>query len=98
MAKKYSTASSTPKRGELDKEEQSSMPLTRPNFMLMAAAGAAIVIGFLLMIGSSTTVDSFDADIFSVRRTVIGPTIAFLGFIFMGFAIMYSPRKKSAGK
>ncbi|MDE6415542.1 MAG: DUF3098 domain-containing protein [Duncaniella sp.] len=74
------------------------MPLTRSNFILMAAAGAAIVIGFLLMLGSSTTVDNFDESIFSVRRTVVGPTIAFLGFIFMGFAIMYSPRKKSSEK
>ncbi|WP_304507831.1 DUF3098 domain-containing protein [Duncaniella muris] len=31
---------------------------------------------------------------FSVRRVVVGPTIAFLGFIFMGFAIMYSPKRK----
>lgn len=74
------------------------MPLTRPNFLLMAVAGAAIVIGFLLMLGSATTVDHFDADIFSVRRTIVGPTVAFLGFIFMGFAIMYSPRKKTSAE
>ncbi len=96
MAQKYT--SPTPKRGELIKEDSSAMPLTRINFILMAAAGAAIVLGFLLMLGSATTVDNFDESIFSTRRTVIGPTIAFLGFIFMGFAIMYSPRKKSSDK
>ncbi len=93
MATNYNS-SRTPATDRLDRELPSQMALTRLNFILMAAAGAVIVIGFLLMLGSATTVDSFDPDIFSTRRIVIGPTLAFLGFIFMGFAIMYSPRKK----
>ncbi|MDE5693524.1 MAG: DUF3098 domain-containing protein, partial [Duncaniella sp.] len=36
----------------------------------------------------------FNPDIFSARRVVVCPTIAILGFIFMGVAIMYSPKKK----
>ncbi|MCM1163987.1 MAG: DUF3098 domain-containing protein [Muribaculaceae bacterium] len=71
------------------------MPLLPANFKLMAIAGAVIVLGFLLMAGGSTGWDVFNPDIFSARRIVVGPTIAFLGFIFMGFAIMYSPRKKN---
>lgn len=70
------------------------MPLTGKNFKLMAAAGLTIIIGFLLMAGGSTTVDNFNPDIFSTRRIIIGPTVAFLGFIFMGVAIMWSGRKK----
>ncbi|WP_300933729.1 DUF3098 domain-containing protein [uncultured Duncaniella sp.] len=31
---------------------------------------------------------------FSTRRIVVGPTIAFLGFIFMGVGIMFSRNKK----
>lgn len=77
----------------LIKEEKSTMPLTRINFILMAVAGLAIIVGFLLMAGGSSTVDSFNPDIFSARRIIIGPGIAFLGFIFMGFAIMYSGKK-----
>lgn len=61
----------------------------------MAGAGAAIVIGFLLMLGPSTTAAGFEPDIFSTRRIVVGPGLAFLGFLFMAFAIIYRPRKKN---
>lgn len=79
---------------KLDKEPQSQMPLLGGNFKLMAIAGAVIVIGFLLMAGGASGIETFNDDIFSARRVVVGPTIAFLGFIFMGFAIMYNPKKK----
>ena len=87
----------TPKKQtdeRLIRESGSQMPLRRINFILMAAAGAAIVLWFLLMTGSATEWETFNPDIFSARRVVVGPTLAFLGFLFMGFAIMYSPRKK----
>lgn len=78
----------------LIKESESSMPLLRQNFVLMAIAGAMIVGGFLLMVGGASDWGSFNPDIFSTRRVVVGPAIAFLGFIFMGVAIMYSPKEK----
>lgn len=77
---------------QLDKETKQEFPLVRSNFIMMAIAGAAIIIGFLLMLGGSTTAEGFNPDIFSTRRIVIGPAITFLGFAFMGFAIIY--RKK----
>ncbi len=70
------------------------LPLTRLNFILMAAAAVVIVIGFLLMTGAPSGQDSFNPDIFSSRRIVAGPTIAFLGYIFMGAAIMWPSRRK----
>lgn len=75
-------------------ETRAEFPLTRTNFILMAIAGAAIVIGFLLMLGPKTTAAGFEPDIFSTRRIVIGPALAFLGFVFMGFGIIYRPKKK----
>lgn len=68
--------------------ERRAFPLMKINFILMACAAAVIIIGFLLMLGAPTGTE-FNPDIFSVRRTVVGPTIAFLGFIFMGFGIIY---------
>ncbi|MDE5665820.1 MAG: DUF3098 domain-containing protein [Duncaniella sp.] len=91
----YNTA---PKRDEdesrLLKENESSLPLLKTNFILMAIAGILIVAGFCLMAGGATDWDAFNPDIFSTRRIVVGPSIAFIGFIFMGFAIMYSPKGK----
>lgn len=59
----------------------------------MAAAGAMIVLGFVLMLGEPSG-DTFNPDIFSTRRIVVGPTISFLGYIFMGVAIMWHCRCK----
>ena len=67
-------------------------PLQRINFILMAVSAAIIVLGFLLMLGKGSTPEAFNPDIFSTRRIVVGPTIAFLGFIFMGAAIIYRPK------
>ena len=71
-------------------------PLHRINLILMAIAGAMIVLGFILMTGDSTTMESFNPDIFSTRRIIVGPTIAFLGFIFMGVGIIYRSKKEKA--
>jgi hypothetical protein len=45
------------------------------------------------MLGSSSTPEEFNPDIFSTRRIIVGPTIAFLGFLFMGFGIIYRSKK-----
>lgn len=84
----------TEERG-ISYETPQQFPLTKKNFIFMAIAGAMIVIGFLLMLGGGTTTESFNADIFSTRRTVIGPTVAFLGFVAMGIAIVIKPKGAS---
>lgn len=78
---------------ELVKEASIRFPLARRNFIFMIGAGALILIGFLLMLGSGSTPEKFNPDIFSTRRIVIGPTLAFLGFVFMGIAIIIKPGK-----
>ena len=77
------------KRNEFD-----TLPLGRNNFIMMAVAGAMIVIGFLLMLGGSSTEEAFNPDIFSTRRIVVGPLLSFLGFVLMAVAIMF--RKNSS--
>lgn len=79
------------------RETQSQLPLKRINFILMGIAAVMIVAGFLLMTGAPATAEEFNPDIFSTRRIVVGPTIAFLGFVFMGVAIMWNDRRKSDG-
>ncbi len=78
---------------QLDPENYVEFPLVKTNFILMAIAGVAIIVGFLLMLGGSTNAtDGFNPDIVSTRRIVIGPAISFLGFLFMAFAIIYRPK------
>lgn len=81
-----------------NKADSSAHPLHKSNFIAMAIAGAMIVIGFLLMLGGSSTVEQFDADIFSTRRIVVGPCIAFLGFVAMAIAIIVDPKHLKFGK
>lgn len=82
------------KNSRLEKETVSQFPLGKNNFIMMAIAGALIVIGFLLMLGGSSTEEAFNPGIFSARRVVVGPTISFLGFLFMGYAIIRRPSDK----
>ncbi|MDE6812908.1 MAG: DUF3098 domain-containing protein [Duncaniella sp.] len=78
---------------KLQIESERNMPLLKMNFILMAIAGVLIVLGFCLMVGGATDWNAFNPDIFSTRRIVIGPGLAFIGFLFMGYAIMYSPKE-----
>lgn len=79
---------------KLQAEIDNQRPLGSNNYLYMAIAGVMIVVGFLLMLGGSSTEEAFNPDIFSTRRIVIGPAIAFLGFLFMGVAIILKPTKK----
>ena len=60
----------------------------------MGVSAAVIIVGFLLMLGSGST-EEFNPDIFSARRIVVGPTLAFLGFVAMGVSIIRRPGKKA---
>ena len=80
---------------ELNRERVSQRPFTKTNFWMMGVCLALIVIGFLLMSGGgSSDPDVFNPDVFSTRRIVVGPTLAFLGFLLMAFAIIWTPGKK----
>ncbi|MDE5744699.1 MAG: DUF3098 domain-containing protein [Paramuribaculum sp.] len=85
---------SSPVESRLDTESERQQPLQRINFILMAVAAVMIVLGFILMTGAPATAEEFNPDIFSTRRIVVGPTIAFLGFVFMGVAIAWNPKSK----
>ena len=74
--------------------EEGQRAFGRKNYMAMAGCLALIVIGFILMSGSGSSVeDGFNPDIFSTRRIVIGPCVTFIGFLLMAFAILIKPSK-----
>ena len=75
-------------------EENKRFTLSKTNLLLIGAGFVVIVFGFLLMTGSATEVE-FNPDIFSTRRSVVGPMISFFGFLFMVFVIMYKPKKRT---
>ena len=70
-------------------------PFVKKNFLYMGISLLLIVVGFLLMTGSANIDPAhFNEDIYSFRRIVLGPGLAFLGFVAMAFAIIYTPKIK----
>lgn len=77
-------------------ESKDQLPLVKTNFIIMAVAAVMILLGFVLITGAPSTETEFNPDIFSTRRIIVGPTIAFLGFIVMAVGIIW--RVKGADK
>lgn len=76
----------------LDRIKEKDRPFSKINYYLMGGCFALIVLGFILMSGGGSTVENgFNPEIFSTRRIVVGPLLSFLGFLFMAFAIIYTP-------
>lgn len=86
------------KYGSSLKEPVSGFALSRINYVLITVAFVVIVLGLALMAGSGSTPEYYNPEIFSWRRIVLAPTVAFLGFVFMVFAIMYKGKKTEKGK
>lgn len=66
--------------------------LGRQNYLLIAISFILIVVGFVLMMGGGSTDEAYNPDIFSTRRIVIAPTITFIGFVCIIFAILRKPK------
>ncbi len=65
----------------------------KANYVLMAVSMIVVIAGFVLMSGGESTPEAYDASIFSTLRVKVAPVVAFIGFVMMIFAIMYSPKK-----
>ena len=80
-------------RDGLDKVSESQRPFSKINFWMMGGCLALIIIGFLLMSGGGINGTDFNPEVFSTRRIVVGPLLAFLGFLLMAFSIIWKPKK-----
>ena len=89
------TASFSARKTDVDtlkQDDKASYPFGKINFICMGICLVLIIVGFLLMGGEGSSVErGFNPDIFSTRRIVVGPLLAFLGFLFMAFAIIIKP-------
>ncbi len=74
-------------------ENEQQFPLSKRNYLLIAISFVLVIIGFTLMMGDGTTDTTYNPDIFSTLRIVVAPTISFIGFVCMIFAILHKPRK-----
>ncbi|KXB37659.1 hypothetical protein HMPREF1870_02321 [Bacteroidales bacterium KA00344] len=72
--------------------DRRNLAFGRTNFILLGIGFAIVVIGFILMTGSASTEQAFEADIFSVRRIKVAPVVCFIGFISMIYAVIHKPK------
>lgn len=76
---------STPKQPQ----DNPRMPLTRRNYIWLAAGFAVILLGFVLMTGGgSDSPDTFNYAMFSWRRITLAPILVVGGFVIEIYAIM----------
>lgn len=64
----------------------------KTNFLLLGIGMLAVIVGFLLMSGPSSTMNHFEPDIFSVRRVKVAPVVCLAGFLFMIYAVVRKPK------
>lgn len=66
-------------------------PFKKVNFILIGIAVLLLVLGFVLMHGSTTTLE-FNPDIFSFRRITLAPVVCMTGFVLMVFGILWKSK------
>lgn len=69
--------------------DDTRMPLTRKNYILLLIGFGVILLGFILMAGGgSDSPDEFNYAMFSWRRITLAPILVIGGFVVEVFAIM----------
>ena len=75
-------------------ETNTRFTLGKINVILIAVGFLIVVLGFVLMSGS-TTGTVYNPDVFSFRRITVAPMVALAGFVFIVFAILFKPKNKA---
>lgn len=71
---------------------------TKKNYYVLVAGIAAIVLGYVLMIGGkSEDPNVFNPEIFSFQRITLAPLVCLIGFVTIIVAIMWRPKETEAG-
>lgn len=71
--------------------DKRNLAFGRMNFILLAVSMLVVIIGFVLMGGSSSTAEAYQPDIFSARRIKVAPVVCLVGFVAMVYAVVRKP-------
>lgn len=72
--------------------DKRNLAFDKVNFILLAVGMAIVILGFILMSGAGSNENTFDADIFSIRRVIVAPTVTLVGFLSIIYAVIRKPR------
>ncbi len=73
---------------------KNNFAFSRINFILLAISMAVVILGYILMSGSGSDHEHFNAAIFDFRHTTLAPIVCFFGYLMMIVAILYRPKTK----
>ncbi len=74
--------------------DKKNLAFDKINFILLAIGMIVVIIGFILMTGSGSTEEAYNADIFSPMRIKVAPIVCLVGFVSMIFAVLRKPKDK----
>ena len=74
--------------------DRRNLAFDKVNFILLAIGMAIVILGFLLMSGAGSNENTFDMDVFSIRRIVVAPRVTLIGFLSIIYAVIRKPKDK----
>lgn len=75
-------------------DNKKNLALGKVNFIMLAVSMVIVIIGFVLMSGSSSDVNQYNPEIFNATRTKVAPVVCLVGFLSIIAGIMYRPKNK----
>ena len=78
--------------------DKRNLAFDKVNFIMLAIGMAIVILGFILISGGSSDENTFDADIFSTRHIVVGPTVTLVGFLSIIYVVIRKPKDKVSGE
>ena len=76
-------------------EKKDGFPIPKENYKMILIGFGIVVVGFLLMMGGGAdSPETFNYDIFSLRRITLAPIVVLFGFGFVFWAIMRKSKEK----
>lgn len=74
--------------------DKKNLAFDKINFILLAIGMVVVIVGFILMAGSGSTEEAYNADIFNPMRIKVAPIVCLVGFVSMIFAVLRKPKDK----
>lgn len=79
----------------MKEDNKLNLRLGKKNLIAICISVAIIIVGYvIMMMGPNSTDGSFEPEIFSTQRLIVGPMIVFFGYLSAILAILIKNKKK----
>lgn len=85
-----------PRQAENHAADSHDLVFGKMNYILTAIGMAVVILGFILMSGSSSNTEAYNPDIFSPLRIKVAPVVCLVGFLTIVVAIIYPKSRRNS--